>query len=192
MNKIILLGDGGHASVVKNILNESGNEDYVVCLENNNKQNSTNTINEKDIYKLKPNEINLVNGIGFMPKTSTRKNIYEKFKGMNYSFLKVVSSHSIISNDAFISEGAHIFPGSVINANAHVGQNCIINTGSIIEHDSYIGDHTHICPGTIICGGTKIGRNTFIGAGTCIIQNIEIGDNVTVSAGSVVKENIYS
>lgn len=191
MNKIILLGDGGHASVIKEILSENNFKVFAICSDKTNPKQNNNIILEDDIFlKFKSDEIKLVNGIGFMPKSKTREKVYKKFIAKTYSFLKVISNNSMVSKDATVCDGAQLLPGSVINANAYIGVNSIINSGSIIEHDVQIGNHTHVCPGSVICGGSKIGNNVFIGAGTCIIQNIEIGDGAIIPAGSVIKKNI--
>ena len=193
MSKIIMLGNGCHASVVEDILNQNGESIYAVSTKKNKSSQSTHKeIDEDKINELNVDDVLLANGIGFMPGNIIREKVFNNFKDNQFSFLKIISNNATLSSLASIGEGVHIFPGAIINANAKIGVNTIVNSAAVIEHDAIIGDHSHICPGTIICGGVRIGKSSFIGAGSCIIQNIEIGNNVVIPAGSIVKKNIYN
>ena len=46
---------------------------------------------------------------------------------------------------------------AVINANARIGKNCIINSKALVEHDVIIGDHCHIATGAIVNGEVRAG-----------------------------------
>ena len=191
MSKIIMLGNGGHASVVEDILNQNGESIYAVSTKNNKSAQSIHKeIAEDKIDEFNADDILLVNGIGFMPGNIIREKVFNKFKDNKFSFLKIISNNATLSSLAFIEEGAHVFPGAIINANVKIGKNCIINTGSIIEHDVIVEDNCHISTGCIINGGVIIGSNCFIGSGSVIKQSTKIGKSSFINAKKFVDQNL--
>ena len=73
----------------------------------------------------------------------------------------------------------------LVNPNAKIGKNCIINTKALIEHDVIIEDNCHISTASVINGGVKVKANTFVGSNATSKQYIEIDG--FVKAGSLVK-----
>ena len=63
--------------------------------------------------------------------------------------------------------------GSVVNAGAKIGKNCIINNKALIEHDVVIEDNCHLSTGSTVNGGAIIKKNSFIGSCSVIKQNIK-------------------
>ena len=74
---------------------------------------------------------------------------------------------------------------ALINANAKIGKNCIINTKALVEHDATIEDNCHISTAAVINGGVTVKKNTFFGSNATSKEYIEI--NNFVKAGSLVK-----
>ncbi len=146
---------------------------------------------DDDILKhFSPKDISLVNGIGSLPGSNIRKDIFKKYKKNNFEFIEVISPQSFISRYAILEEGAHVLANSIINSNAKIGANTIINSGAIVEHDCNIGKNNHIAPGASLSGSVFTGKNVHIGTGANIIQGINIGDNVMIGEGSTVTKDI--
>jgi len=95
-----------------------------------------------------------------------------------------VSAFSLIGNNVFIGNLAHIGP------EASIGKNSIINTGAIIEHEVQIGDHSHIGPNAVISGRSTIGNLVFIGVGAIVKDSINIGSNIVLGAGAVAVNDL--
>ena len=135
-------------------------------------------------------KVSLVNGIGSIKHTNIRKNLYEKFKKIGYSFSRVIHPSAVIARNVELGEGGQVMAGVVIQTGSSIGCNSVINTRAIIDHDCVIGQHVHIAPGSVLSGGVKIGNEVHVGTGTTIIQNVHIGSRSTIGAGSVVVQNI--
>ena len=75
---------------------------------------------------------------------------------------------------------------AIVNSEACIGANVIINTGARVDNDCIIEDRSLVAPGFILCGTVNVGSGSFIGAGAQIIPNISIGSRVVVGAGSTV------
>ncbi len=193
MNKpIIIIGNGGHASVLTEILllQKRNILGYTAPSEEANLYGVKYLGTDKAIEAYSPEEIELVLGLGTISISSVRPNIFRKMKNKGYTFANCIHPKSIISLTAILAEGVQLMAGAIIQAHVQIGENTIINTGAIIEHDCLIGAHVHIAPGTTLSGGVIIGNEAHIGTGSSIIQGVEIGKNTLIGAGSVVISNI--
>lgn len=194
---LIIIGSGGHASILYDIL-KTQNKNVIGVVDSNPK---TNNIvlgdlkllgDDEAIKSFNPLDIKLVNGIGINPGNQNKENLEKEFIELGYTFATVIHPTSIIGSNVIIKNGAQVLAGSVININSYIGKGCIINTGSIIEHDCKIGDFNNISPGVVLCGNVNTGKNVYIGAGTVITQNIKIGENVVISSGSNIYKDVKS
>lgn len=190
---VLLIGAGGHAKVLLDILlNESAN--IVGILEQNPTVANLYGVpiigTDETVKNFSPTQIVLVNGIGSATGTALRRRIYDKFTAWGYAFRQVIHSKAIISPRAQLGLGVQIMAGAIVNIGSVIGDDTIINTGASIDHDCRIGAHTHIAPGCVLSGGVTVGANSHIGTGTTVIQDVTIGQNVLIGAGSAVIGNI--
>jgi len=79
--------------------------------------------------------------------------------------------------------------GAIVNANANVGNNCIINNKVLIEHDVTVGDHCHISTGAIVNGAANIGLGSFVGSGSVIKEGVTLGSQCLVGMGIAVRHH---
>ncbi|MGI1677490.1 MAG: NeuD/PglB/VioB family sugar acetyltransferase [Cellvibrionaceae bacterium] len=194
---VIILGGGGHASVLVDILVNQGRDILALISPNNIKERRVfdglkHYASDDYVLSFSADEIELVNGIGSLPGETARFEIYKKFTNLGYVFSSVISSASIVSKIVELSNGVQIMPGAIINAGVIIGGNTIINSGAIIEHDCRIGENNHIAPGVSISGNVITDKQVHVGTGASIIQNIELGENVVVGAGAIVTCNVPS
>lgn len=192
---IVIIGGGGHASVLADILSKRNYKVRAVVTKESSGmggwlEKTPALTDEEFISTISTNTVNLVNGIGQLPHSRLREEIYLKYTELGYTFLNVISEDSHISPSSTISDGVQIMPRVVVQPNVFLGCNTIINTGSIVEHDTVIAKNCHIAPGVVICGGVSIGASTCIGAGATIIQGVTIGDRCIVGAGCIITKNI--
>lgn len=97
-----------------------------------------------------------------------------------------------VDKSARIGPGAQIMRNAVVNVDAVLGKQCIINTGSIVEHDDVLGNGVELSPGAVLCGRVTVGDFAWICAGVTIKPRVSIGRNSIVGAGAVVVKDIDS
>ncbi|MGD9153329.1 MAG: acetyltransferase [Gammaproteobacteria bacterium] len=198
MKEVFILGAGGHAKVVVDILLSYDDVNILGILDADENKIGNNILDievigtDKILDSFTPQKIFLVNAIGSTAIPKKRAEIYKKFKSMGYKFFSVVHKSACIARDVEIGEGAQIMAGAVIQSGCKIGTNAIVNTVASIDHDGRIGDNSHLAPGVICSGNVTVGNNTHVGVGAVIIQNIDVGDNCLVAAGSVVTKNIMA
>lgn len=191
---IIMLGSGGHASVLTEILLQQGYTLLAVVSPSKGHSllfsNIQHFDSDDDILQFPCNEVKLVNGLGSLPGQYLRHKLFAHFTQLNYEFESVISMYAMLSSYAAVGAGAQILTGSIIQTGATIGRGTIINSGVIIEHDCDIGNNCHIAPGAIICGGVHIGEGTHIATGANVIQGISIGRNCIITAGATVTHDM--
>lgn len=198
MEKIILLGGGGHCKSVIDTIVSSNLYEIIGIIDL--KQNIGQYINgievldsDENLIKYKKAGVeNAFISIGSIGNTSVRRKLYDLAKRIGFKIPIIIDNSAIMSNDTKILEGTFIGKGTIINTKAVIGSNCIINSGSIVEHDCIVEDFVHISPGSTLCGGVKVGKNSHVGANSTVIQYKTIGENVIIGAGSVVIKDIGS
>lgn len=195
--KIVLLGAGGHAAVLFDILQQNGETVHCITAREvpiaRSPFRHTEVINDDEfLTRFHPDDVLIVNGIGMLPYSSRREHLYRHYSALGYSFKNIISKQAIVSPFATLGTGAQILPGAVVQAGADIGENSIINSRAVIEHDSVIGRHNHIAPGAILCGAVTTGHGAFIGAGAIVIPNMTVGESAVIGAGVVIKKDIAS
>tara|TARA_Y100001970_G_C13983524_1_gene724462 strand:- start:60 stop:701 length:642 start_codon:yes stop_codon:yes gene_type:complete len=197
MDKIIIIGGGGHAKVIISIIKRFGLFSIIGYLDSVDKGNILDVGyigSDNDILNGKYNNVcnNLAMGIGVanLKNCNKRKKIMNVFRKEGFIFPNIISKSSIISDDVKLQEGIVIMDGAIINSGTRIRSLAIINTGAIIDHDCYIDESSHIAPGVTLSGNVSIGKNSIIGAGSTIKQSINICPNTFVGAGAVVVRNI--
>ncbi|MGX6591140.1 acetyltransferase [Cetobacterium ceti] len=189
MKEIIIIGSGGHAKVIIDILERSNKKIYGILDDDLNKKDLkvlgySILGTTKDIEKYKQN-YSFIIGIG---NNAIRKKIAIENKDLNYE--QAIDPSAIISKNIKIGTGTVIMPGAIINIDSKIGNHCIINTGAIIEHDNIIEDYVHISPGVSLGGTVKIGETTHVGIGSTVINNINVGKKNIIGGGTVVIRSI--
>ena len=193
----MIIGGGGHASVLTEILVKQNRKILGILSPEPIGHRKVFTgiehyVKDSKILSYSIDEIKLVNGIGMLPNSNLRYQLYNHFKNYGYKFESVIDETARISMNADIADDAQVLANSTIQTGVKIGNNSIINSGAIIEHDCKIGDSVHIATGAVISGGGSIGSNTFVGAGSVVIQEISIGESVCLGAGTLVLKDVES
>lgn len=188
----ILLGAGGHASVVLALLRELQCEVLGVSDPSLLSQSVLQWQGLPvwdDVMVLAqhaPHSVFLANGVGFVQTPEPRQHVFHTYAQMGFVFPALVHPFSWVASDVQVEEGVQIMAGAVVQPGTKLGVNTLVNTGVRIDHGCQIGPHSHVACGAILCGDVHLGTSTFIGAGSVLIQGVSLGSNCSVGAGSVV------
>ena len=175
MKKIIIIGAGGHAKVIADIIKSNGDE-LVGFLDDDETKPVLGKVEDYAEYP----------DCCFIGNTKIRK----KLSNLPVKWHTAIHPSAVISDSVTIAEGTVVMPNAVINSDTKIGRHCIINTSAVVEHDNVIGDYAHISAGAKLGGTVTIGNSTWVDMGAVVKNNIKITDNVIVSAGAVVINDI--
>lgn len=150
MDKIILIGGGGHCKSVIDVIENTGCYEIFGIIdtrENIGKQVLSYKIigTDEDLADLRKEVDYAFISIGQIYTSQKRREIYSMLKQLNYRLPVLVSPRAYVSKHSKIGEGTLVMHGAIVNAGAVIGKNCIINTMALIEHDAIIGDFLSYC-----------------------------------------------
>ncbi|SHJ50129.1 acetyltransferase [Paramaledivibacter caminithermalis] len=193
--KIILIGAGGHAKVIIDILNKDKDYEIIGCLDKNYKYKPKilgyDVMGDDSIISRLYNS-----GIRYafvaLGDNRLRYKISENLIAEGFSLINVISKNAYISDFVKLGYGIAIMPGVVINANTIVGNNTIINTNASIDHDCSIGDNCHVAPGSSLSGYVNVENGAFLGTGCNVRDGVKIGKWSIIGVGSAVVKDIPS
>ncbi|MGL4611619.1 MAG: acetyltransferase [Trueperaceae bacterium] len=192
---VLLLGAGGHASVLLDALQQSG-ADIAGITDPNEKLWGQQVMGvdvlggDEKILDIHPERILLVNALGSTKDTRVRRNLFEQWKQKGYSFASVIHPKAIVAQGVQLGEGVQLLAGAIVNPRVSLAPNVLVNTGAILEHHCKVGSHTHVAPGVRVAGNVTIGQGTHLGIGCVILHNLTIGDECIVGGGAVVIKSV--
>ncbi len=194
-HQVIVIGAGGHGSVVADALLACGIE--VIGFTDSNRHRHDDRLcglpilgdDDQALSCYASAEILLANGIGGVRTTDLRHMVQMRLQGKGWRFATVRHPSAIVSPRTTIAEDAQLLAGSIVQVGAEIGTGSIINTSAVIEHDCSVGSFVHVAPGALLCGNVTIGDHSHIGAGAIVKQSVRLGPNTIVGAGAVVLEN---
>jgi sugar O-acyltransferase (sialic acid O-acetyltransferase NeuD family) len=195
MDRIVVVGGGGHAKVLISVLKKSGSYELIGYTDVRDSGEllgipylGTDSVLEK--MKETIADCCAAVGVGKVEVNAKRLGIVDRLVGLGFRLPVVISPHAVVNEDVTIGDGSVIFDGAVVNTGARIGRASIINTNSTVEHDCIIGDNVHLAPGANLSGGVSVGHNCMIGTGANIIQGIAICADCLIGAGSTVVKDI--
>jgi len=195
MRPVLVVGAGGHAKVVIDVLLASAVE-ILGATDSNFKKKGTYILGipivgtDEVILQYAPEQVFLVNGIGSVGLSTIRIELFNYFKKLGYSFIGAVHPSAIVASEVTLGEGVQIMAGAIIQPGCHIGSNSIVNTGTSVDHDCSIGSHVHLAPRVTLSGGAQIEDRVHVGTGAVLIQGIHICRNSLVGAGAVVLKDV--
>jgi sugar O-acyltransferase (sialic acid O-acetyltransferase NeuD family) len=192
---VLVLGGGGHARVLVEVLRASGRTIIGIAdpalAPGSLGPGGLSVLGGKDVIdKFEPHDIAVVNGVGSTDSMAMRDETYRRISARGFGFIGVVHTSAIVSPSAQLGDGVQLMAGAIIQCNTVIGANSIINTGACVDHDCRIGESVHIAPGATLSGSVTVGDRTHIGTAAAVIQGISIGCDCLVAAGAVVYRNL--
>ena len=190
MDKFIIIGTGGHANSILDLISGLGGEvECFVNFESDIKSHlgkPTISINDLNKFNYK---FSLVFAIG---DPIIRKRAYKEM-----SLQKMINYFPpLVHKTSYIAPGAKLGYGTVLLGNVHVGPNsqignfCILKTKSSIDHDCEIGDFNILSPSVTIAGTVSTGAECYFGMGALVSNNLSIGPRSTIGANSFVNDSV--
>jgi acetyltransferase EpsM len=195
MQRVVIIGAGGHAQVVADILmllNDNGMPVQAIGYVDDDPQlHGTTRLGLPvlgalhDLPTIEHDAV--IIGIG---NNHIRRKIYEMLGAQGEHFAIAQHPSAVIARDVILASGTVVCAGAIVNIGATIGANVILNTACSIDHHSMIGNHGHIAPGAHLGGDVVVGRGALIGIGATVHPQRQVGAWTVIGAGSVVIGNI--
>lgn len=121
-----------------------------------------------------------------------RGRLLEKVEALGFAPGNAVHPSAVVSPTAVLGRGVALMAGAILNAAVSLGDGSIVNTGATVDHDGRIGRCVHIAPGSHLAGTVTVEDGALIGVGSIVGRGrpLRIGRGAVVGSGSVVIEDV--
>lgn len=198
MENIIIIGSGGHAKVIIDIVQQEGKYNIVGLLDRKQGLLGPNLGyqvlgKEEDLPEL----LNVHDVKGILVAVGdnfVRSKVVELVRELcpELPFVSAVHPKAAIGTDVSINEGTVVMAGVSINPGSSIGKFCILNTNSSLDHDSVMGDFSSLAPGVTVGGECKIGEFTAVGIRAVLLHGIQVGAHTVIGASALVMKPVES
>ena len=197
MNKLLLIGAGGHCKSIINTLKKIDCYDEIFIVDIQKQGNfimGCQVIgSDEDLPKLfQQGYTEAFVSVGSVGNVEIRLKLTKMLDDIGFKQPNIVDPDAKVAVSVTMGRGNFIGTGAIINAEVNLSDFVIVNTGAIIEHECKIGSFSHIAPGAVLCGNVGIGDCVHIGAGSVVKQGITIGTHSIVGINSTVVKDILS
>ncbi|WP_203228771.1 acetyltransferase [Flavobacterium sp. LMO6] len=200
MNKIIIIGAGGHAAELI---------DYLIYM--NHTSVTTSSQNWEIVGLIDDSEANyhqyqyrfpylgtiqahqVRNDVGYIMGIANmkyRRTIIEELLQKKAQFISIIHPTALVSPSAKIGVGCVISHNVSIGPKAVIGDFNLINSRCTIGHDTTIEAYNFLSPQVVTGGFAVLGEENFIGTNGVVLPGITLGNKNTVAAGMIVDKNV--
>lgn len=192
INKLIIIGAGGHGKVAADCAEASRRFIEIQFLDDDyptrEKVAHWDIIGRADdAADLAASDTLFFVAIG---NNEIRARVSAQLQKMHCSMATLIHPSAVLSRHIELGLGTLLCANVTVNIDSKIGQGCIINTAASVDHDCVLEDFVHIAPGSHLAGTVTIGEQSFVGLGSAIIQGCTVGAFSTVGAGSTVLSNV--
>lgn len=190
---ILIVGAGGHARVVLDILRAAGQHRPIGFLDADETLHNTIVMgvpvlgHPQHLSKLRGKAKGAIVAIG---NNTTRLAYAKQLTDAGLELVNAVHPSAIVSPSVRLGKNLVIAAGAIISTEAVIEDACILNTGSITDHECHLEKGVHLAPGAILAGRVRIGNGAFIGMGAKVIQCLTVGAGATIGAGATVIRDV--
>lgn len=187
---LAILGAGGHAKVVIDIVERMGTHSIVGAFDDDPSKWGTQVLGYEVLARIdefllhwRSRCTEVVIGVGSNP---VRQNLYRRLSERAFCAVTLVHPTAAVARDVEVGEGTVIMAQAAVNPGCRIGPCAVINTSASVDHDCVLGECVFIAPGARLGGDVRVGDLSFVGIGSSIIPGRTVGWNVTVGAGAAV------
>ncbi len=122
----------------------------------------------------------------------SRFNISNKIKELcpTASFPSIVYPGAILGRGVSVGEGTFISSGVVISHSAAIGNFCMLNINAVVGHDCVMEDFASIASLSVFGAYGRLGFACAISMGVTLLAKTNVGEHAVVGAGSIVTRDI--
>lgn len=193
---IVLLGSGGHATCLVDIIEVSGAHQIAGVV-----TTDAGRINEflgypvlgghEALPELARRGLRLAaNGIGSMRDMTARRLAFAELKSHGFEVATLVHPSAVVSPRATLGEGVQMLQASAVQPAAVLGNDVIVYPMSVVGHGSVLGDHVLVSGGVTVGANVTVGDNCILSVGVDVVSGLSICENVLLGAGAAVTSDI--
>ncbi len=195
MTKLLIVGAGGHARVVADIVRLTGAFEVAGFLDDRDPNRAGETFCGSTVIGGLTRLADLAregvrNAAVAIGDCDARLTLSERLVEAGFDLPLLIHPSAIVAADAAVGAGSVLVAGAIVNSGARVGSSVIVNTAASVDHDCVVEDGAHIACGARLAGHVRVGRGSWIGIGAVVREHVRIGKRVVVGAGALVLKDL--
>jgi UDP-perosamine 4-acetyltransferase len=189
--QIVVIGAGGHAKVVIELLRAAGWTPIgmVAPVSLQSAQHTVPVIGGDEILP-KLREEGILTACIALGDNRRRLEVGKRLLDLGFRLPAAIHPTAFISPSARIADGAVVMARAIVGTEAVVRDLAIINTNAIVEHDNKIGKAAHVAPGCALAGTVNVGALALVGVGSAVRPGVTIGEGAIIGAGSAIVSDV--
>lgn len=189
--KIAIVGAGGHAREVLDIVRARGDEAIGFLVESGFGEPGVVIHGLPILGHLewigRREDARIICGVG---APDVRHRLVRRAEEYGAMFGTAVHPNAVMTEWTSVGAGVVIAAGAIITNEIVLGDHVHINVACTVSHDCRLEDFVTLSPGTHLAGGVTVGEGSFFGVGAVVLPRVTIGAWSTVGAGAVVTDDV--
>jgi UDP-perosamine 4-acetyltransferase len=188
---VVVLGAGGHAKVVIEILRACGHEVTGIL----DADPAPRTVvgapvigGDELLPKLRSDGV--ARAFVALGGNGLRLKLGRLAQGLGFELVNAVHPGAVLSPSVRLGVGVAVMAGAVVNAESRIDDLAVVNTRAGVDHDGVIGEAAHVAPGCALAGEVTVGARAFLGAGVTAVPGVTVGEGAVVGAGACIVRDI--
>lgn len=193
MQPTVVLGSGGHAKVVIELLREGKLFEPVGCVGPAHDAPldllGVPYLGDDDVLP-QVRAQGIRTAFVALGSNQLRMKLLRQVRQLGFELANAISQSATISSSCRLGRGIAIVSGAHLGPDTFVGDGVIVNSHASVDHDGRLEEGCHVGPGATLAGCVTIGAGAFIATGASVIPDCRVGSRSIVGAGAVVVRDI--
>jgi sugar O-acyltransferase (sialic acid O-acetyltransferase NeuD family) len=184
-----LVGAGGHARVLHDVLVRSGATVVAVSGDSRGPAWDVPVLDDDDELAALVARTGAVVALG-VGDEARRTRLLEWVEARGLPLPPLVASTATVAPSATLGAGTVVLEHAHVGPSARLGRGVVVNTAAVVEHDVVVGDGSHVAPAAVLLGAAEVGAGTLVGSGARVLPGMRVGDRAVIGAGAVVVADV--
>lgn len=193
MNRLVILGAGGHGREVLQALRADPSHEVLGFLDDREPDPElldrvgARWLGATSAFAELPADVEYLVGIGSGP---TRRRLDQWVTELGRRAATFVHPKADVGPDVELAPGAVVFAFATVTTNIRLGRHTHVGRGCAVGHDSVLGDYVSLYPLAAVSGNVTLGDEVTVGTTAAIRQGVRIGAGAVVGMGAVVLRDV--
>lgn len=192
MTPLILVGAGGHARVVLELVRALGTHTVIGFIDPEPAAPTSLGVRVLGGDEMLPalRAQGVAEAFVAIGNNHLRHRVGQQLHELGFTQPALAHPSAVLSTSARREAGSLVMAHAVLGTEARLLAYAILNSGAVADHDNLLEEACHIAPGCALAGQVRVGPFALVGVGSAVRPGITIGADAVIGAGSAVVADV--